>query len=145
MPFTFREILYVEYGPLEAKVRAFVLPPADSACLQLINYGNPSSNDYQELVLKYGPTAPPRSDLRTGHWDAVVDSAILTDLSHVMYREGKWTNTPLFTHAHGKYAEDMRQTASYLDHNEQTIVNTLASRLVYAAFEGANLKLLTLQ
>jgi len=39
-----------------------------------------------------------------------------------------------------KYADDMRQMASYLDYNEQTIVNSLASRLVYAAFDAAKLK-----
>ena len=125
---------------MNAKIRAFVAPPVDSTYLHLINYGKPTSTDFQELDHKYELTAPPRRDLRTGHWEAVVDTAILTDLSHAIYGERKWTGTDLFTHAHGKYVDDMRRTAVYLDYIEQDVVNILASENVYSAFENAKLQ-----
>jgi hypothetical protein len=121
-------------------VRKLVSPPKDSAFLRLINYENPTSVDFQSIEIRHGLTKPPKCDVREGHWELVVDSAILTDLSHAIYGDKKWRETELYSSAKGKSADDMRQTAIYLDHNEQVVVNMLGSELVYMTCEAAKLQ-----
>jgi hypothetical protein len=117
-----------------------VNPPKDTSFLRLINYGKPTSGDLQNTEKRHGLTAPPKCDVREGHWELVVDTAILADLSHAIYGEREWRETELYTHAQGKSAENMQQTAIYLDHNEQVVVSMLSSQIVYMACEAAKLQ-----
>lgn len=128
------------YGSVDPQSRNLANPPRDSEYLRLINYGTPTSSDLQVLEKSHGLTAPPRDDIRSGHWEIVVDSAIITDLSHAVYGDKQWCETELYTGAQGKSADDMRQTAIYLDHNEQIVINTLSSNIVFVAYEAAKLQ-----
>jgi hypothetical protein len=105
--------------------------------LQRINYGTPTSKDFQELQHRFELTEPPDAKIPNGHWESIVDSAILTDLSRALYGESDWTDSDLFTKASGKHAADVRQAAIYLDFIEDSVVNVLSSTLVYFAFQTA--------
>ena len=129
------------YGPSDSDTRKLINPPKDSAFLRLINYGKPTSSDFQKIEKLHGLTTPPKCDMREGYWSLVVNSAILMDLSHAIYGERKWRETGLFTDVKGKSAEYMRQTAIHLDHNEQTVVNMLGCQIVYMASDAAKLQL----
>ena len=82
-------------------------------------------------------TEPPDSQVPSGHWESVVDSAIITDLSRALYGELDWTETDMFGKASGRYAADIRQTAIYLDFIEDSVINVLSSNIVYLAFQTA--------
>ena len=127
----------LEYGPLEEKSRFFVNPPGDSEYLKRLNYGSPTTKDFQELQHRFELTEPPDAQLPNSHWESVVDSAIITDLSRALYGELDWTETDMFTEASGRYAADIRQTAIYLDFIEDSVVNVLSSNIVYLAFQTA--------
>jgi hypothetical protein len=79
-------------------------------------------------------------DRPSSRWERVIDCAIMHDLFYAIYGEKKWVQTELYTTANGKYADDMRRSAEYLDNNEQTTLNNLACHLVYLAFETARLQ-----
>jgi hypothetical protein len=85
------------------------------------------------LDKKHGLKKPLTTKDRSGHWEVVVDSAILKDLSHALYGDKAWRDTTLYTAAEGKHSGDLRGAAIYLDFHEQAIVNTLASHLVCLA------------
>lgn len=123
---------------MDPGTRNVLNPPRASEFLRRINYGTPTSSDLQGLEKMHGLTAPPKNDDRGCHWEIIVDSAILADLSHAVYGDKRWCETELYTGGHGK--SDMRQTAIYLDNHEQLIINTLSCQIVYMAFEAAKLQ-----
>jgi hypothetical protein len=85
-------------------------------------------------------TTSPNADDPHGRWEKVVDSAILIDFFHALYGQRHWRDTDLYTKASGKYPQDMRETAMYLDYNEQVVLNKIASHIVYYAHETSKLQ-----
>lgn len=116
-------------------------PPLHDEYLALINYRSPTSADLGLLAKTHGLKASAPENDRSSHWEIVVDSAILTDLSHALYGDKKWAETKLYTEATpDKNGECRRKGAIYLDFNEQIILNSLASHLVSYAHGVANVQ-----
>ena len=114
--------------------------PYDSEYLSRINYGKPTSHDFQILDQRLKLFGLSSIESRNQLWESIVDSAMLTDLFHALYGEKKWAETKMYTESHGKYMNDLRYTALALDRYEKNIVDTLACQLVYDAYQAAELQ-----
>lgn len=124
-----------EYGSNKKEPSSINTNDEDEDLLRRINYGPTTSKDLQILDKEFGLSGPPGRDGNNSQWEEMVDKAILADLSHAVYGTKKWRETDLYTKAQGRYAEDLRRTALYLDKNEEAVINNIASHVVFTAHE----------